>query len=186
MPPPRIRCSLSAAGNRLEVCARRGNPALGFMKSFQADRLGVGPACVPAASRARGVSSGSEMASALTARSCSAGRQRSLTFAALIRVARVRMRYSNGLRSRGHGTSCLAARKRSRDGHRSLTRQSRNQRGNCFTAETLRSTTRNRPGGLFHCADKNVGVGASKAHSMKVSRDTQSGVRVVFGTTEGP
>src|ERR1017187_4356627 len=43
--------------------------------------------------------------SALTARSCSAGRQRSLTFAALIRVARVRKQYSNGLKSRGHGTS---------------------------------------------------------------------------------
>src|ERR1017187_2198257 len=34
-----------------------------------------------------------------------AGRQRSLTFAALIRVARLRMRYSNGLKSRGHGAS---------------------------------------------------------------------------------
>ena len=40
----------------------------------------------------------------LTARSCSVGRQRSLTFAALIRIVRVRKRYSNGLKSHGHGT----------------------------------------------------------------------------------
>jgi hypothetical protein len=41
--------------------------------------------------------------SVLTARSCSVGRQRSLTFAALIRGARVRKGYSNELKSCGHG-----------------------------------------------------------------------------------